>query len=110
MRESRLALFALLAALVANAAAASEPTRERQHELIYRLKQDCGSCHGMTLKGGLGPPLLPSDVAGASDEALVDVILGGFPGTPMPPWSFEISRSEARWLVRRLKEGVGDDH
>lgn len=31
----------------------------RQKQLIHLLKQDCGSCHGLTLKGGLGPALLP---------------------------------------------------
>jgi mono/diheme cytochrome c family protein len=28
----------------------------RQAELLHLLKHDCGSCHGMTRKGGLGPP------------------------------------------------------
>ena len=35
------------------------PDATRQAELRYLLKQDCGSCHGMTMKGGLGPALLP---------------------------------------------------
>lgn len=30
---------------------------EREKELETLLYQDCGSCHGMTLKGGLGPAL-----------------------------------------------------
>jgi cytochrome c55X len=82
------------------------PPAERQSELVYRLKQDCGSCHGMTLKGGLGPPLLPATLSDKPDEALVEVILDGLPGTPMPPWSFEITPEEAAWLVRRIKEGL----
>jgi cytochrome c55X len=86
----------------------AEPSHGRQQELIYRLRQDCGSCHGMTLKGGLGPPLLPADLAGKDDAALIDAILHGRPGTPMPPWAFEISAAEAGWLVEQLKEGLAD--
>jgi cytochrome c55X len=91
-----------LASLVAQA----EPPIARQDQLLYRLRQDCGSCHGMTLKGGLGPPLLPGAIAAKADDALVDVILHGVAGTPMPPWDFEISRDEAAWLVQRLREGM----
>ncbi len=97
-----------LAAIVVAGSLAAAPSKTRQDELIYRLRQDCGSCHGMTLKGGLGPPLLPAAMAGKPDEALVEVILNGLPGTPMPPWNIEISRDEAAWLVRRMKEGLDD--
>ena len=86
----------------------AEPPPGRQQDLLYRLRQDCGSCHGMTLKGGLGPPLLPADLAGKEDVALVDAILHGRPGTPMPPWDFEINAAEAAWLVAQLKEGLPD--
>ena len=85
----------LLASLTAGtAAAAGDPGPARQAELLHRLKHDCGSCHGMTLKGGLGPALLPAQLAERSDEELVEVILDGRPGTPMPPWRFEIRPGE----------------
>ena len=100
--------WALLAVIIAAGPVAAAPSKFRQGELIYLLRQDCGSCHGMTLKGGLGPPLLPAAMAGKSDEALADVILYGLPGTPMPPWNIEISREEAVWLIRRMKEGIDD--
>jgi len=87
-------------------AALADPAANRQDELIYRLEQDCGSCHGLTLKGGLGPSLLPTALATKPDQSLVEVILRGVPGTPMPPWAFEVSRDEAAWLVRKLKEGL----
>lgn len=86
----------------------AEPSPSRQAELLHRLKHDCGSCHGMTMKGGLGPPLLPIAIAGKTDDVLMDVILRGVPGTPMPPWNFELSNGEAQWLVRRLKEGLDE--
>lgn len=98
------AAFVVAAALPALATAT--PPADRQSELLYRLRQDCGSCHGMTLKGGLGPPLLPATLSGKSDQALAEVILDGLPGTPMPPWRFEITPDEAAWLVQRLKEGL----
>jgi cytochrome c55X len=84
---------------------ADEPPRARQNELLYLLEQDCGSCHGLRLKGGLGPPLLPADIAEQPDEALVDAILLGRPGTPMPPWDVEITEAEVTWLVGRLRTG-----
>jgi cytochrome c55X len=88
--------------------ARADPPAERQEELLYRLRQDCGSCHGMTLKGGLGPALLPDALAARSEPDLAAVILNGVPGTPMPPWDFEISGDEARWLARQLKRGLDD--
>ena len=101
----------LLAALTLQAASATaaDPSPARQAELLHRLKHDCGSCHGMTMKGGLGPSLLPARLAERSDAELVEVILDGRADTPMPPWRFEIHETEAAWLVRRLKRGLTDD-
>ena len=101
--------FSLPMLVLATVAAAAEPPPARQSELVYRLRQDCGSCHGLTLKGGLGPPLLPSVLADRDEETLTDVILHGIPTTPMPPWAFEITRSEAKWLVREMMKGLNDD-
>ncbi|MEM7221818.1 MAG: cytochrome c [Pseudomonadota bacterium] len=86
--------------------AAAAPDAARQAELVHRLKHDCGSCHGMTMKGGLGPPLLPTSLAGKPDAFLVEVILDGTPGTPMPPWRQELSAGEAGWMVQLLKKGL----
>lgn len=95
-------------AMLASSALAGPPSAERQAELIYLLQQDCGSCHGLTLKGGLGPPLLPGPLAGRDEEEIAEAILHGRPGMPMPPWEVEISRDEALWLARLLKRGL--DH
>ncbi|UEM03413.1 cytochrome c [Skermanella rosea] len=83
-----------------------QPTPTRQVELMTLLRHDCGSCHGLTMKGGLGPPLLPDTLAGKDKPALVGIILDGVPGKPMPPWRFELQPEEARWLVDRLREGL----
>jgi cytochrome c55X len=106
MLSPRLFCLATALAVLPATAGLAEPSAARQDELLYRLRQDCGSCHGLTLKGGLGPALLPQAIAGKSSEALSDIILYGVPGTPMPPWAFEIDRDEVDWLVRRLKEGL----
>jgi cytochrome c55X len=87
------------------AAAAAEPSAARQKELIHLVRQDCGSCHGMTLQGGLGPPLLPATLADKPVDSLVATIVGGRPGTPMPPWHRFLAEDEAQWIVARLMAG-----
>ena len=79
---------------------------ERQSELSVLLDQDCGSCHGLTRKGGLGSALLPDNIAHFTDDALIEIILEGVPGTPMPPWSRFLSREDAAWIVERLRQGT----
>lgn len=102
-----LVALALLGAMLAPAGQA-EPSSERKGTLLHRLKHDCGSCHGMTLKGGLGPPLVSEAMRERDDADLIEVILHGIPGTPMPPWNFELTTEEARWLVQQLKAGIDD--
>jgi cytochrome c55X len=86
---------------------AAAPARaETPHaKLVALVRQDCGSCHGLTLGGGLGPALLPENLAGKSVEGLALIILDGVPGTPMPPWRGELSPDDARWIAQKLKEG-----
>jgi cytochrome c55X len=76
---------------------------ERQQQLLNLLKQDCGSCHGLQFKGGLGPPLLPEALGGKPDATLIDTILNGHPGTAMPPWRDFLTANEAAWLVNQLR-------
>ena len=85
--------------------AAAEPSPARQKELIHLVRQDCGSCHGMTLQGGLGPALLPATLAEKPAESLVATIIGGRPGTAMPPWHRFLGEDDAQWIVARLMEG-----
>jgi cytochrome c55X len=98
-------LSALLAILTASLAALAEPSVARQKELIHLVRQDCGSCHGMTLRGGLGPPLLPATLADKPVEGLVATIIGGRAGTPMPPWHRFLAEDEAQWIVAQLMAG-----
>ncbi|MBF6648681.1 cytochrome c [Methylobacter sp. BlB1] len=93
----------LLLIWVSGTALAGEPSTDRQNALRNMLKHDCGACHGLTLKGGLGPALLPEALAGKSDDFLADTILNGRQGTAMPPWQQFINRDEALWLVKVLR-------
>lgn len=79
---------------------------DRRMELLHLLKQDCGSCHGLTFKGGLGPALLPHNLQNKPLLFLAETILNGRPGTPMPPWRGLLKRDEAMWLAGLLKRGV----
>jgi cytochrome c55X len=107
LHETRLWLVASLVFLTSGApTSADQPSPIRQAALMTLLKHDCGSCHGLTMKGGLGPPLLPDTLAGKDEDALAAIILDGVPGKPMPPWRFELRPEEARWLVDRLREGL----
>jgi cytochrome c55X len=99
------AIAAVLCALLSFPAAASPPDLPRVKELTALVAEDCGACHGMTRRGGLGPPLTREALAGKSVEALVATILDGRPDTPMPPWRGLLSDADAAWIVRFLKEG-----
>lgn len=85
-----------------------EPAPDRRRELVRLLRHDCGSCHGLTLRGGLGPPLTPEALQGKARSMLVDTVERGRPGTPMPPWGPLLGDGEARVLVDMLLEGVPD--
>jgi len=97
-------LIAIAMLAVSTTVSAVEPARQAQ--LKYLLQQDCGSCHGMTLKGGLGPALLPDILKDKPDALLVATILDGRAGTAMPPWRSELSEADAEWLVEQLRLGV----
>ena len=101
-----LAGTALAVTLALAGEVAAGPGAARQDQLVNLLRHDCGSCHGLTLKGGLGPALLPANLDGKPDEALVEIILDGMPGTPMPPWRGLLAEDEARWMVDLMKRGA----
>lgn len=95
------AAFALT--LAAGSAAAAQPSAARIAELENFVVQDCGSCHGLTMQGGLGLPLTRERLADFSAESLAYTILEGRPGTPMPPWRGLLNETDADWIARYLK-------
>jgi len=102
----RFVVFTLLLFLALSAPCGAMAESDRQQELRHLLKHDCGSCHGMTMKGGLGPSLTPDRLKQYSVEHLVMTILHGRPGTAMPPWQPFLTEAEAAWLAKGLKEGI----
>ena len=86
-------------------APAPAPSAQRQHELVRMVRQDCGSCHGLRLTGGLGPALTPEALAGKPLDSMVATIYGGRPGTPMAPWKAMLSEADALWIAQQLFAG-----
>jgi cytochrome c55X len=106
----RLPVVACVAILAAGAAFAGDaPSAARQRELVNLVRQDCGSCHGMTFRGGIGPPLTAAALREKPAESLTLTILNGRPGTPMPPWRPFVTETEANWIVERLQKGILDE-
>lgn len=81
-------------------------TPQRKSELNNILIQDCGSCHGMTMKGGLGPALTPDVLKNKSRQMIEVTITYGRAGTPMPPWNTMFSKQEINWIVDTLYTGI----
>ncbi|WWR45017.1 cytochrome c [Roseovarius sp. S88] len=88
---------------LAAAALANTNTDRAPAELERLVLQDCGSCHGLTLKGGLGRPITPDVMQHFDREDLRDIILDGIPGTAMPPWRQVMTESEAMWIADYLQ-------
>jgi cytochrome c55X len=107
MRRHATVLLGLLMAW--EVVAATEPTAARQRELVHLVRQDCGSCHGMQLTGGLGLPLTPGALKDRPFEGLVATVVHGRLGTAMPPWQSIITEKEAEWIVRQLMQGFPEE-
>jgi cytochrome c55X len=104
--KKMLFMFSLLAILVSTQAAIAEISSARQNELLYFIKHDCGSCHGMTMKGGLGPALTPELMSAKPKAYLVASILEGRQNTAMPPWKTMLSLDDAIWITEQLQNGL----
>lgn len=105
--KKMLFIISLLAASTSFAEIATTAvSTERQNELLYFIRHDCGSCHGMTLKGGLGPALLPETLEGKPKSYLVDTIMEGRQNTAMPPWKSMLTLNEASWITDQLQQGL----
>lgn len=106
MRRAAIGWVLLLAA---GSVVANELPAARQQELIHLVRQDCGSCHGMQLTGGLGLPLTPHALKLRPFDGLVATVYYGRPGTAMPPWKSILTEQEAEWIVRQLVAGFPED-
>lgn len=88
--------------LSSGVAAAEQTGPETLQRLVH---QDCGSCHGLRLKGGLGPDLRVDAIGHYDVEGLRSVILDGIEGTAMPPWRPLMSEDDATWIANYLLKG-----
>mgnify|MGYP006340290375 CR=1 FL=1 len=106
-----IACLALAASVSVNASAqpSAEPSPERQRSLVRVVRQDCGSCHGMRLTGGLGPPLTREAMAEKPVDSMAATIFHGRPGTPMPAWRSLLSEADAMWIAQRLMQGFPEE-
>lgn len=78
-------------------------------ELVRLVRQDCGSCHGMKLTGGLGTPLTREALAGKPVESMAATIIHGRPGTAMPPWKTLLTEAQAQWIAEQLIAGFPEE-
>ncbi len=99
----------LLTLGLAQAAAAQGMPAARQAELVRLVRQDCGSCHGMRLTGGLGPALTREALADKPPASMAATIFHGRPGTPMPGWRAMLSEPEAHWIAEQLAAGFPEE-
>ncbi|MCZ7675848.1 MAG: cytochrome c [Roseovarius sp.] len=94
----------VLAVLVA--APAPAPADPDAPALERLVRQDCGSCHGLSLKGGLGPDIRSGALGHHDRASLTSLILDGIPGTAMPPWRPLLSEADATWIAGYLLNGA----
>ncbi len=106
MKNIALILLLLLTSSCIATDSLSEPevSIKRQKQLMHLLLADCGSCHGMTLKGGLGPSLLAQDLKVKTNQQLFYIIKFGTTETPMPPWEQFLNDSEINWMINTLRQ------
>lgn len=109
MIRARHAVFVLgltlVSPFIAPVALADDPTAERQARLKHLLVQDCGSCHGLRMTGGLGPALTRDAIADKPRDYLIATVTHGRPGTAMPGWNALLNEHDIAWLVDLLLEG-----
>lgn len=98
MLRPDLTMLALAATLAAIPALAGEGS-----SLERMVIQDCGSCHGLTMNGGLGRPLTPHALQHFDEAAIANIILDGIPGTAMPKWRPLLNEDQAMWMAHYLK-------
>ena len=106
-RRSRTTLTVAMTVCIAGAVAHAneEILPARATALTHLVRQDCGSCHGMTLKGGLGPALTPIALTGRSPADLAWVIARGRGERAMPGWAPLLPAHEIDWIAEGLLDG-----
>ncbi len=94
--------FALcsLLALSELAQAADAPAAAPAAPVVY--KEHCASCHGEARLGGIGPALLPDNLARLRKAEAEKVIRESRPATQMPAFGAQLSAAEVKALVEYI--------
>ncbi|WP_041598812.1 c-type cytochrome [Hahella chejuensis] len=107
MRKPITAIANVLALLVASVMTfARAADNQSATQLSNLVRQDCGSCHGLTLKGGLGPSLRPERMQALGVDAIRLIIADGKPETAMPPWRDLLTEQDIRRIAQDLMSGA----
>lgn len=97
--------LAIILLVASSSCLAAEPSADKQTEIRTMLKNMCSACHGVDLKGAMGPALKPETLANKADDMLIDTIYNGRKGTMMSSWKASMNKDEIAWLVGVLKSG-----
>ncbi|HXF66155.1 MAG TPA: cytochrome D1 domain-containing protein [Burkholderiales bacterium] len=76
------------------------PAAQAQPQRLYA--EHCAACHGADRLGGMGPALLPENLARLKRQEAERVILHGRPATQMPGFGDRLGASEARSLAEYI--------
>src|SRR6185369_11342157 len=79
-----------MAQLAEAAEVANAPAAYREH---------CASCHGEARLGGIGPALIPDNLARLRQAEAEQVVRDGRPATQMPAFADKLSAAEVKALV-----------
>jgi cytochrome c55X len=104
-KSKSVTMFVAITVLWGNLFCPKNSFAKTKDELIYIVKHDCGSCHGMTLKGGLGPSLLSDKLKNVPLDSIIDSISNGRVGTAMPGWKKLLNSEDIKIIAEILKEG-----
>lgn len=83
----------------------AEVTNERRSELLYFVEQNCPACHGIRMRGSIGPALSKANLQHLSVNAVTLTILYGLTDKGMPAWEAQLSERDAYWIAELLKRG-----
>ena len=81
----------------------AEVTDERQSELLDFVEQNCPACHGIRMRGSIGPALSKANLQYLSVNAVTLTILYGLTDKGMPAWEAQLSERDAYWIAEFLK-------
>lgn len=96
-KERRKELFVFLAFFALNGLGGRSPAFAAEPSALFR--QHCASCHGADRLGGMGPALLPENLARLRKPEAIKTIRDGRPATQMPAFGNLLKPGEIQQLA-----------